>query len=138
MRQPRIKKAPLIFNREPREGMSPSHLANVRQLPCLVCGRERPYVIVDPNHLMRLLAEDPAIRGMSFRSGDRWTVPTCRGCHRLVTDVGSDEAWYASRGFDARAVALLLWSNKDDLGKMRRIIERARQSAALRNRRGSD
>ena len=114
-----------------RDGLDPQHLANIRCLPCLSCGRARPWFTVDPNHLMRV---GPGERGMSLKTRDRWCVPACRQCHNYVTDVGNDERWYADRGIDARAVAEALWSVRGDLGKMRRIIERARQAAQLKMR----
>lgn len=128
---PRIPKSmPPVVHKQ-RDGMSAAHLENVKLLPCLTCGVARPHFTVDPNHLMRV---GPGERGLSLKTRDRWAVPACRTCHNHVTDVGDDERWYADRGFDARAVAAELWSNRDSHEKMRRVIFVARQRAALKLR----
>lgn len=126
--KPRIAKAPPPHERKKREGNSEAHLALIRCLPCLSCGASRPWFTVDPNHLMRV---GPGERGMNLKTRDRWTVPACRQCHNLVTDVGNDDEWYAARGIDSRSVARELWKHSGDFQAMRRTIERARQQARL-------
>lgn len=132
--KPRILKAVPTYVPRKREGMSALHLVHIRLLPCLICGEGGKWMTSDPHHLMRLLPPDPGKRGMSLKSADRWTVPVCRKHHLEVTDANDDE-WFAARGIDARAVAAALWSERDQgIDALRRIIDRARQMAALKLR----
>jgi hypothetical protein len=36
---------------------------------------------------------------------DEWAIPLCVTHHRVLHDVGSEEAWWAERGVDAKAEA---------------------------------
>ena len=150
-RAPRIPKAPAQHIRRERAGMDKQHLDNVRHLLCLGCGsdgspnsapgsgiitREIARVIsgVHVHHLMR-----SGERGMSMKSPDKYAVPLCWFCHdpRSPTSVhhsGDEDSWFSARGIDARAVAQALWHERGNPEGMRRVIDRARQAAALKLR----
>ena len=102
-----------------RDGMSPRHLASIRQLPCVVCGREP---CGQAHHLMGLALG----RGMGRKNADRWAIGLCLEHHAAVHDHGDDESWLAGHGIDGRALAGALWSARGDLEGMRRIVERFR------------
>lgn len=115
-----------------RAGNDQRHLANVRELPCVACpdGHWSAYP-TQAHHLMR-----SGERGLSLKSPDKWAVPLCWACHGPspypnVTEAGDEDAWFAARGLDGRAVAKELWANRGDLDAMRRVIFVARQRAAL-------
>lgn len=130
--KPRILKSmPPRIPRQ-REGMDAKHLANVRQLPCLVCGNGTSTLTliqagVQPHHLLR-----SGERGLSYKSADRWAIPLCFHDHNSLHAAGDEDAWLAECGIDGRAVAAALWSERDDLEKMRRVIDRARSMARLK------
>lgn len=130
--KPRIAKSMPEHNRREREGMSESHLADVRKCDCLGCGRVCQAGVIQPHHLLRT-----GDRGMSRRSADRWAVPLCFLCHDprqsgSVHHSGDEDAWFAQRGIDARAVAAALWTERGNLEAMRRVVFRARQMARLK------
>jgi hypothetical protein len=128
----RIQKHLPTLHRKLRAGNDPRHLANVRQLPCLTCpeGAWSSYE-TQAHHLMRT-----GERGLSLKSPDKWAVPLCWACHGPspydnVTDTGDEDAWFAARGVDGRAIAQALWAHRGDLAAMQRVIFVARQRAAL-------
>lgn len=120
MPAPRIPRAVPTGQREPRDGMSTSHLAMVRLLPCLACGASG----CEAHHL---LLADPT-RGMSRKAADRWAIPVDRACHAEIHRLGYDEAMFTAMGIDARAVASALWAARGDQDRMERIVFRARQT----------
>jgi hypothetical protein len=130
--KPRIAKNIPEHNRREREGMSETHLANVRKCDCLGCGRTYHESVTQAHHLLRTDE-----RGLSRKSSDRWAVPLCFWCHDpnvkdSVHHDGDEDGWFAARGIDARAVAAALWTERGNLEAMRRVIFRARQMAALK------
>lgn len=105
-----------------RHGMSESHLDNVRQCMCLICGKEGPGK-VDSHHLLRT-----GEHGTGRRSADKWAVPLCSGLndeHHLGRNGphahGDEDAWFAEHGLDGRAIAAALWRARGDLEAMQRI-----------------
>lgn len=101
-----------------REGMSSAHLAFIRRLPCCICHREPAG---EAHHLLRVEG-----RGMGLKAADRWTVPLCREHHETLHRFGGEEAWFADRGVDARALARRLWGVTGDEEQARRSVLRAR------------
>ena len=101
-----------------REGMSASHLANIRKCCCLICA-DAP---VDPHHLLRT-----GEHGTGRRSSDRWAVPLCGIHHAALHAHGDEDAWFAKHDIDGRAIAKALWSKRDDLEAMQRIAWRTAQ-----------
>lgn len=104
---------------EKRPGMSPSHIALIKTLPCAVCGKYAPS---DPHHLKAGVQNE---RGIGRRATDRWAVPLCRPCHDSVESVGSkrEPAWFAARGIDdALQLANGLWMNTGNLAAMIKVL----------------
>lgn len=113
-----------------REGMSPRHLALIRQLSCCVTGRPGPN---DPHHIKSGPAK--AERGTSLKATDRWAVPLCREAHNAVEDVGSrnEEEWFRARGIeDVVALATDLWAATGNLELMRAVVWAHQNGVAYR------
>lgn len=95
-RQPRIEDA--------------AHLAFVRTLPCLVCGRPGPN---DPAHI-RAAAPHYGKRytGMGEKPDDKWVLPLCRS-HHDAQHRESELGWWAGMGIpDPFAVAVALYASR--------------------------
>jgi hypothetical protein len=135
-RTPLVRKTPLRPSAKPirarrpgrsadrRPGMSPRHLALIRQLPCCVTGRPGPN---DPHHLIGGPAA--AERGVSLKATDRWAVPLSREPHERVQNIGSrnEAAWFREHGIaDVAALARELWALSGDLTEMERAVWRHR------------
>lgn len=103
--------------RDKRPGMSPEHLALIRQLPCCVTGLSLP--VIDPHHL-----KSAGERGAGLKATDRWCVPLCRQKHDEVERIGSrrEVAWFHAHGIDPLALAAALWSATGNLDRMRKIV----------------
>lgn len=100
-----------------RPGMSPEHLALIRQLPCCVTGK-RPGG--EAHHL-----KGTGERGMGLRSTDRWAVPMAHDPHMEVEAAGSrnERAWFLARGIHPTELALDLWLATGDLVRMERVLK---------------
>ena len=105
---------------------SPGHLAFIRCLPCVGCGRSAP-------------SESAHIRigtdgGMGLKPSDRYCVPLCGGftpcCHVVQHAVGERTFW-ASLKIDPFDVATALWVNSGDLKAGEKIVRRARLRGRL-------
>jgi len=95
---------------ERREGMSASHCAYVRKLPCCGCLRIPAGEI---HHLKHLTGE----RGAGMRSTDRRGVPLCRHHHDEVERAGSRNEWGIFKQWgiaDPLALADALWNASGD------------------------
>ena len=104
---------------EKRPGKDPQHLANVRKLPCVVCGEPGPS---ECHHLKQGTNE----RGMGLRSSDKWAIPLCHEHHiNGVERAGSrnELTWFESFGIAPLTLAQALWSSRHDLDAMQRILE---------------
>lgn len=102
---------------EKRPGMSPEHLAKIRQLPSCISGKGP----CDPHHL--LIKRE---RGVGLRATDRWTVPLTRHehdeLHRKVHNEKQEEAWFKERGIDCYELADALWHSNHDLESMQKVF----------------
>jgi hypothetical protein len=98
-RPSRIDKSALPIG-EPKRLRDRHHLRFVASQPCLVCGRQP----ADAHHL-----RFAQIRGLGLKVSDEFTVPLCRGHHRQVHQVGSEEAWWEDMQIDALTIAMGLW-----------------------------
>ena len=98
------------------------HLAFVRQLPCVACGKAAPS---DAAHV-----RTGTDGGVGMKPGDRYAVPLCTACHEKQHRVGELTFWSALR-FDPLNVALRLWTVSADLEAGERIVFRARQQINL-------
>jgi hypothetical protein len=123
--KPRIARSVPVVPERKREGMSPSHLAALRALPCVSCGLPAS----EAHHLMRGIPVKE--RGTGRRSSDRYAIPLCRICHTTAHFYGDDEAYLAVRGVDGRAVAEALWRERGEPDAMRRIVERLLSSRRI-------
>jgi hypothetical protein len=98
------------------------HLAFVRQLPCVACGKAAP-------------SEAAHVRtgtdsGIGVKPGDRYAVPLCSACHARQHRVGELTFWSALR-IDPVNVALRLWTVSSDITAGERTVFRARQQIDL-------
>jgi len=115
-----------------REGMSEAHLALVRKLPCVVCGKPAPS---DAHHLLRAVDENGLriVKSANQTQADKWAIPLCHwDCHEmsptsLHNSPMDEEEWLMARGIDGRAIAKALWTASPDFEAMHRIVFRARQ-----------
>src|SRR5215467_12440946 len=103
------------------------HLAFVRQLPCVACGKAAP------SHAAHVRTGTDG--GVSMKPGDRYAVPLCTTCHAKQHRVGELTFWSALR-FDPLNVALRLWTISADLAAGERIVFRARQRIDLAKAQG--
>ena len=100
------------------------HLAFVRQLPCVACGKAAP-------------SEAAHVRtgtdgGAGVKPSDRYTVPLCTLCHAKQHRIGELRFWSALR-IDPLNVAWRLWTVSADLRAAERAVFRARQQIDLAN-----
>ena len=98
------------------------HLAFVRQLPCVACGKAAP-------------SEAAHVRtgtdgGVGMKPGDRYTVPLCTVCHAKQHRIGELTFWSALR-IDPVNAALRLWTVSADIRAGERTVFRARQQIDL-------
>jgi hypothetical protein len=91
----------MVLKQKPRRERSRRHLAFVRTLCCIVCGRDPPS---DPHHLK---FTQPRARGL--KSGDQWTIPLCRRHHDQVEQAGNELGWWQRHGIDPTFLAGELW-----------------------------
>src|SRR5215467_3249149 len=98
------------------------HLAFVRELPCVACGKAPP-------------SEAAHVRtgtdgGVGVKPGDRYAVPLCAACHAKQHRIGELTFWSALR-IDPLNVALRLWTVSADVKAGERTVFRARQQIDL-------
>jgi len=123
---PRIAKNLPAPVKQRRDGMSSKHLAMIRQLPCVVSD-----VVghTEAHHLLR-----SGEHGMGRKSSDQWAVPLSAEMHLSLHRRGDEDAWFSERGIDGRALARALWAARGDLDRMRAVVFKTRQLAALKLR----
>jgi hypothetical protein len=124
MPEPRINKGLARPVPRVRDGMSESHLAMVRKLPCCVCEGCGP---VNAHHLLR--TGDPTQRGTGRKAADKFAIPLGMRCHTFLHAHGNDEVYLMGLGIDGRALASALWAARGDQEAMERIVFRFRQTA---------
>jgi hypothetical protein len=90
-------------NPSPTERGNALHLAYIRTLPCLFCGRLGPS---DPAHI-----RTGTDGGIGLKPSDRFTVPLCRDDHRHQHQVGERTFWHevGMEIEDVVTLALALW-----------------------------
>ena len=118
----RIPKAIARGKPQPNLHRRGQHLAFVRQLPCVACGRAAP-------------SEAAHVRtgtdsGVAIKPPDRYAVPLCADCHAKQHRVGELSFWSALR-IDPVSVSLRLWTISVDIKGEERIVFRARQQIDL-------
>ena len=98
------------------------HLAFVRQLACVACGKAAP------SHAAHVRTGTDS--GLGLKPGDRYTVPLRTACHAKQHRVGELTFWSALR-IDPLNVALRLWTVSSDVEAGERTVFRARQQINL-------
>jgi hypothetical protein len=122
MPAPRIRRTLSLGKPKANVRRQVRHLAFVRQLPCVACGKAAP-------------SEAAHVRtgtdsGVGIKPGDRYAVPLCSACHARQHRVGELTFWSALR-IDPLNVALRLWTVSSDIAAGQRTIFRARQQIDL-------
>src|SRR5215471_16278683 len=122
MPPPRIPRT--VANRKPKPDSHRrrQHLAFVRQLPCVACGKAAP-------------SEAAHVRtgtdgGTGVKPGDRYAVPLCTACHAKQHRIG-ELTFRSALRIDPLNVALRLWTVSADLKAGERTVFRARQQIDL-------
>ena len=98
------------------------HLAFVRQLPCVACGKAASS---DAAHV-----RTGTDGGVGRKPSDRYAVPLCTTCHANQHRVGELTFWSALR-IDPLNVALRLWTVSANVEAGERTVFRARQQIDL-------
>jgi len=98
------------------------HLALVRQLPCVVCGKAAPSAAAH----VRSGSDGAA----GLKPSDRYSLSLCSNCHALQHQFGELTFWSAVR-VDPFNVAFRLWTVSGDIKAGERIVFRARQQIDL-------
>ena len=122
MPAPRIPRTVMRSKPQPNLRRPAQHLAFVRQLPCVACGKAAPS---EAAHVRT--ATDG---GIGVKPGDRYAVPLCAACHAKQHGVGELTFWSGLR-IDPLNVALRLWTISPDVSAGERTVFRARQHINL-------
>jgi hypothetical protein len=118
----RIPKSTARSKHKPNLLRRGQHLAFVRQLPCVACGKAAPS---EAAHV-RTAADG----GVGMKPADRYAVPLCTTCHAKQHRMGELSFWSAFR-IDPLNVSLRLWTISADIKAGERIVFRARQHINL-------
>lgn len=101
-----------------------AHLAFIRRLPCVACGRSGPN---DACHVRFGDAARGKINaGMQRKPDDCWTVPMDRACHERQHG-GNERAFYEALGIDALSLCEALYAVSGDEARAVAIIRDAGQ-----------
>ena len=122
MRAPRIPRRVARSKPKPEFRRRAQHLAFVRQISCVVCGKAAPS---EAAHVR--LGTDA---GVGIKPSDRYSVSLCTSCHELQHRFGELRFWSVLR-IDPLSVALRLWTMSGDLEAGERTVFRARQHINL-------
>ena len=122
MPAPRIPRTIARTKAKPNLRSRVAHLAFVRLLPCVACGKAAPS---DAAHV-----RTGTDGGTGMKPADRYAVPLCAGCHAKQHQVGELTFWSTLR-IDPVNVALRLWTISDDVEAGERTVFRARQRITL-------
>ena len=122
MPPPRIPRTASRCKPQPNLRKRVQHLAFVRELPCVACGKAAP-------------SEAAHVRtgtdgGTGMKPGDRYALPLCAACHAKQHRLGELTFWSAFR-IDPLNVAARLWAVSGDVKAGERAVFRARQGINL-------
>jgi len=98
------------------------HLAFVRQLPCVACGKAAPS---EAAHV-----RSGSDGGAGMKPSDRYSVSLCTSCHALQHEFCELTFWSVLR-IDPLNAALHLWAVSGDIRAGERVVFRARQQIDL-------
>jgi|SRR5215831_21251307 len=118
----RIPRTMAPGTRKPEVRRRWQHLAFVRQLPCVVCGKAPPS---EAAHV-----RSGSDGGAGMKPADRYCVSLCNDCHALQHQFGELTFWSTVR-IDPLNVASRLWTVSGDIKAAERIVFRARQHIDL-------
>jgi hypothetical protein len=121
MPAPRIPRTMRQRKSNTHPGRRPQHLAFVRQLPCVVCGKAAP------SEAAHVRSGSDAGKGM--KPSDRYSLPLCNGCHALQHDFGELGFWSVVR------IDPLKWLS--GCGQYREMLRPARELSFVRGRRSA-
>lgn len=85
--RPKIKET---FRRPRQENAT--HLAAIRQCPCLACGEDPAGVAAHVR--MPSAAHNKPSAGTGAKPDDKWTAPLCDGCHKEQSRLGELTFWH--------------------------------------------
>lgn len=121
-----------MISRQPRIEDA-AHLASIRKMPCLVCGRPGPS---DPAHIRSASRQyGKRLTGLGEKPSDQWVLPMCRRCHEDQHRWGNELGWWGGKGIpDPFAVALALYGNRTPPRPRRRIVKTKRKPPEERAR----
>ena len=122
MRNPRIPRIVARSKPKPEFRRRAQHLAFVRQLSCVACGKAAPS---EAAHVR--LGTDG---GAGIKPSDRYSVSLCTSCHELQHRFGELRFWSVLR-IDPLNVAMRLWTISGNLEAGERTVFRARQHIDL-------
>src|SRR6201987_5341848 len=122
MPAPRISRTVVRGKPKPNLRRRAQHLAFVRQLACVACGRAAPS---EAAHV-----RSGSDGGAGMKPSDRYCVSLCTSCHELQHRFGELTFWSVLR-IDPLNVALRLWTVSGDLAAGERIVFRAPQHINL-------
>jgi hypothetical protein len=122
MHPPRILRSVAGIKPKPNHRRRTQHLAFVRQLPCVVCGKPAPS---EAAHV-----RSGSDAGAGMKSSDRYSISLCTECHAQQHQFGELVFWSTVR-IDPLNVAFRLWTISGDIKAGERIVFRARQQIDL-------
>src|SRR6516162_1298287 len=118
----RIQRTVAHSEPKPRFPRRSQHLAFIRQLPRVVCGKAAPS---EAAHV-----RSGSDGGAGMKPADRYCVSLCSDCHSLQHQFGELTFWSTVR-IDPLNVAFRLWTISGDIKAGQRIVFRARQQIDL-------
>lgn len=111
------------------------HLDRIRQLPCLVCGKEP----AEAAHVRYASSQhNKPVTGLGRKPDDKWAVPLCPDCHRNgqgSQHTRGERAFWEEKGIDPLGIAEHLYSagntyaDVDALEIMEKIVRSAQNNA---------
>ena len=122
----RIPRSLPAHHRKPNLRRAATHLAFVRQLPCLACGASPPSQAAH--------VRSSGDGGVGIKPGDKYSLPLCVSCHINDQHRIGEAAFYARLGIDPLDVSCRLWTVSGNLDAGQTVIFKARQRIALHKR----
>lgn len=120
LKNPTAKETRSSFGRG--RGHDASHLAAVRECPCLRCGLDG---FSEPAHVRTNSGTFNKHNGMGAKPSDKWSLPLCPSCHRIDGDSQHEvgEAIFWDRlGLNPLLICEALHKVSPDIPKMRAVV----------------
>jgi hypothetical protein len=109
----------------------PAHLAFIRRLPCVICGRSPS----EAAHVRYSDAGTGHVSAVGQKPDDARTVPLCAHCHREGPQAqhrSGERVWWQAHGIDPVELARRLFAVLGDAERGEKISRRARELAPWR------